>query len=168
MRLGAAALLCASALLAACQDGYPSDDAVLLDEREMGVPELLQTLDRVGARPHLRSRYRHALAPGCVLELRTGAPEEDGGTVLRVPLAGADITTRLSGGDTPAHEVLVYVQGQVRGESPPLVLHQNAYWVDWVQTRSLLQQLQRHCAAAAARSETPDEALRNPSGSDPG
>lgn len=165
----AAALLLAAAglLLAACFDGYPTDDVVLLDEREMSVPQLLQALDRVGARPHLRARYRHALGPGCVLEIRTGPPAQADALPLQVPLAGADITTRLSGEDAPGYEVLVYVRGQVRGESPPLVLHQGGQWVDWVQTRSLLQQLQRRCAERAAAETEAEDGLRSPSDSDP-
>lgn len=82
MRGGSARL--ALALLAGC-DAYPTEDAPLLDESAMSTPQLLQMLDQVGARPHLRARYRHALAPGCVLEVR--ASTTDG--VLRVPLAGA-------------------------------------------------------------------------------
>ncbi len=140
-------------LLAAC-DAYPTEDAPLLDERAMSVPQLLQALDQVGARGHLHARYRHALLDGCVLELHAGdeAP-------LQVPLEGADITTRLTGDEPPAHEVLVYTLEQPRGEAEPAVIQQGGRWIDWVQTRSLLQQLQRRCAEAAE--------LKSPSGSDP-
>lgn len=144
MRPGLAAP--ALALLLAGCDGYPTEDAALLDESAMSVPQLLQTLDEVGARAHLRARYRHALAPGCVLEVRADAA--DG--VLRVPLEGAEITTRLTDEDAPDHEVLVYVRGQTRGDDAPLVIQQGGRWVDWVQTRSLLYQLQRRCADAAS------------------
>lgn len=153
MKPGAAATLLAAALLAGC-DGYPTQDAVLLDEAAMSVPQLLQTLNQVGARTHLRARYHHALLPGCVLEVRVGLDE-----VLRVPLRGADITTRLTPDEAPEHEVLVYVRGQLRGDDAPTVIQQGGRWVDWVQTRSLLQQLQRRCAQQAE--------VRSPSGSDP-
>jgi hypothetical protein len=149
------AVLVTAGLLAGC-DAYPTEDAALLDESAMSVPQLLQTLDQVGARPHLRARYRHALLPGCVLEVRA-----DGEDALRVPLDGAELTTRLSDEDAPDHEVLVYARGQTRGEDAPAIIQQGGRWVDWVQTRSLLQQLQRRCAA------TDGDALRSPSGSDP-
>ncbi len=154
----ALAVLAAAGLLAGC-DAYPTEDAALLDESAMSVPQLLQTLDQVGARPHLRARYRHALVPGCVLEVRA-----EGEEALRVPLDGAEITTRLSDEDAPDHEVLVYARGQARGEDAPAVIQQGGRWVDWVQTRSLLQQLQRRCAAAEGEAL---DGLRSPSGSDP-
>ena len=147
------ATLAAAWLLAGC-DGYPTEETALLDESAMSTAQLLQTLDQVGARPHLRTRYRHALLPGCVLELHA-----DGDAPLRVPLDGAEITTRLSDENAPDHEVLVYARGQTRGEDAPTVIQQGGRWVDWVQTRSLLQQLQRRCAEA--------DDLRSPSGSDP-
>jgi hypothetical protein len=131
------------ALLAGC-DAYPTEDAALLDESTMSTPQLLQMLDQVGARPHLRARYRHALAPGCVLEVRA----DGAGSVLRVPLEGAEITTRLTNEDAPAHEVLVYASGLARGNDAPTVIQQGGRWVDWVQTRSLLHHLQRLCAGA--------------------
>lgn len=149
----ALAVLATAGLLAAC-DGYPTEDAALLDESAMSVPQLLQMLDEVGARPHLRARYRHALLPGCLLEVRA-----EGEEALRVPLDGAEITTRLTDEDAPDHEVLVYARGQTRGDDAPAVVQQGGRWVDWVQTRSLLQQLQRRCAEA--------DDLRSPSGSDP-
>lgn len=155
MRPGAAATLLAVALLAGC-DGYPTQDAVLLDEAAMSVPQLLQSLDQVGARTHLRARYRYALLPGCVLEVRTDTVTDE---AVRVPLPGAEITTRLTQEEAPAHEVLVYARGQTRGDDAPAVVQQGGRWVDWVQTRSLLQQLQRRCAEA-------DE-LRSPAGSAP-
>ncbi|WP_326535509.1 hypothetical protein [Pseudorhodoferax sp.] len=145
------AALATALLLAGC-DGYPTEDAPRLDESALSVPQLLQSLDQVGARSHLRARYRHALAPGCVLEVRA-----DNDEALRVPLDGAEITTRLTDEDAPDHEVLVYARGQTRGDDAPAIVQQGGRWVDWVQTRSLLQQLQRRCA----------EDLRSPSGSDP-
>lgn len=151
----AAALLASAVLLAGC-DGYPTEDAVLLDESLMTVPQLLQSLDEVGARPHLRAHYRHALLPGCVLEVRTDTVTDE---AVRVPLAGAEITTRLTQEEAPSHEVLVYTREQTRGEDMPTVVQQGGRWVDWVQTRSLLQQLQRRCADA--------DAVRSPEGSDP-
>ena len=147
------AVLAAAGLLGGC-DGYPTEDAALLDESAMSTAQLLQTLDEVGARPHLRTRYRHALLPGCVLRV-----EAEGEASLQVPLDGADITTRLTDEDAPDHEVLVYARGQSRGDDVPAVVQQGGRWVDWVQTRSLLQQLQRRCAEA--------DGLRSPSGSDP-
>lgn len=149
----ALAVLATAWLLGGC-DGYPTEDAALLDESAMSTAQLLQTLDEVGARPHLRARYRHALLPGCVLEVRA-----DGDAPLRVPLDGAEITTRLTDEEAPDHEVLVYARDQTRGEDAPAVVQQGGRWVDWVQTRSLLQQLQRRCAEA--------DGLRSPSGSDP-
>lgn len=140
-------------LLAGC-DAYPTEDAPLLDEGAMSVPQLLQALNQVGARGHLQARYRHGLLDGCVLELQA-----DDDAPLQVPLDGADITTRLTGDEPPAHEVLVYAFAQPRGEAEPVVIQQGGRWIDWVQTRSLLQQLQRRCAEAVE--------LRNPSGSDP-
>lgn len=150
----ARAALLAAALLAAGCDGYPTEDAQQLDESAMSVPQLLQTLDQVGSRAHLRARYRHALLPDCVLEVRSDGTLD---APVRVALDGADITTRLSGEDPPAHEVLVYARGQSREDGLAAVVQQGGRWVDWVQTRSLLQQLQRRCA----------DGFRSPSDSDP-
>jgi len=136
-------LLACVAALAGCADGYPMEDAPWLDETAMSTAQLLTTLNTVGSRPHLNAHYRYALATGCVLHIDSGTRR----TPLRaqLPLPGADIEIRTVDGPQ-AWQVLVRPAGAT-GLAPALLL-QGGTWADAVQARSLVQQLQRRCAAA--------------------
>lgn len=146
--------LASVAVLAACADGYPQEDAPLLDESAMSTAQLLTTLNTVGSRPHLDAGYRYALASGCVLQIDSGtrrAPER-----AALPLAVVDIEIRTV--DGPQGWQVLLRPDATAGQAPALLL-QGGKWADAVQARSLVQQLQRRCAAAA---------LKSPSGSGPG
>lgn len=148
-------VLLASALaLAACAEGYPVEDAQLLDETAMTTAQLLTTLNTVGSRPHLEASYRYALAAGCVLEVDSGTRRAPAHAQL--PLAGADLEIRTVDGPD-AWQVLVRPASE--NAAAPALLLEGGKWVDAVQARSLLVQLQRRCGAAAP--------LKSPSGSDP-
>ena len=148
-----ALLLASAAALAACADGYPVEDAQSLDETTMSTAQLLTTLNTVGNRPHLDASHRYALAAGCVLQVDRGTRRAPARAQL--PLAGADIEIRTVDGPD-AWQVLVR-PAPATGGAPALLL-QGGKWVDAVQARSLVVQLQRRCAAAL---------LKSPSGSDP-
>lgn len=143
-----ALLLASAAALVACAEGYPMEDAHLLDETAMSTAQLLTTLNTVGSRSHLNASYRYALASGCVLMIDSGTRRTPARAQL--PLVGADIEIRTVDGPE-SWQVLVRPVG-----TEPALLLQGGKWADAVQARSLVQQLQRRCAAAA---------LPSPSGS---
>ena len=136
-------LLACVGALAACADGYPVEDAPLLDETTMSTAQLLTTLNTVGSRPHLNAHYRYAQTAGCVLHIDSGTRRTPARVAL--PLAGADIEIRTVDGPE-AWQVLV--RPADTAAAAPALLLQGGKWADAVQARSLVQQLQRRCAAA--------------------
>lgn len=67
--LHAAAAALSLLALAACSDGYPTDDVPLLDPVRMTQVQLLVALNELGDESHLGKRWRVALHDGCELEL---------------------------------------------------------------------------------------------------
>ncbi|KQP12248.1 hypothetical protein [Pseudorhodoferax sp. Leaf267] len=150
-------VLAGALALTACVDGYPTEDAPLLDESAMSVAQLLATLNGVGGRPHLAAHYRYAMAGDCVLQVTAGRRGAE--ATAQLPLAGAEVQIRTADGEED-WQVLLRPAGAA--DAAPVPMLQGGKWAEAVQARSLVQQLQRRCAAAQALA-----GLRSPSGSGP-
>lgn len=133
----ALAALCA-AWLAACSDGYPTEDAPHTDPAHMSQVQLLAALNALGKEPHLGKRWRYALQAQCELEVSV----RDGETTRRrVALEGAEVGIRSVDGTTQIR--LVPSSG---GESHAVIVLETRRWSDMVRARALLTHLEVRCA----------------------
>jgi hypothetical protein len=128
--------------LAACSDGYPTEDAVPLDPAQMTRTELLAALNSLGDEPHLGKRWRFALRPDCELEVsvRNGDQER-----RRVALEGADLVTRSVDGVSE-----IRLLPRAGGEARAVTVFEPRGWSDIVRARALLTNLEQRCRAAPA------------------
>jgi hypothetical protein len=129
-------------VLAACTDGYPTEDAPHMDPAQMTQAQLLQAMNQLGSEKHLGARWRYALADGCRLDIqvRNGAPE-----ARSVPLEGAEIEV-----DTEDKVFHIFVLPAGGADAAPVPALQSRQWVDSVRMQSLLAYLERSCSAAPA------------------
>lgn len=133
-----AAVLCALSL-AACSDGYPSEDVVSIDPARMSQAELLSALNDLGKEPHLDRRWRYALRPNCELEVSA----RGGGPQGRVALDGAEVTTRAVENQS---EIRLVPKGG--DDAQALTVLASRRWSDTVRARSLLTHLELRCLRA--------------------
>ncbi len=156
MRAGAwVAMVLVLGPLAACSDGYPTEDAPQLAPSAMSSQQLLQALKDLGAEPHLDRRWRYGLAPGCVLEVRVHGERAR----QQVLLAGARIESGTREGQIGVRVVPESDDGDGEGDeagagagagAEGVTVLQTRRWTDSVRARSLLTQLELRCSEGAA------------------
>lgn len=135
----AASVLCVP-LLAACPDGYPTEDAPRVEPSRMTQAQLLAALNELGAEPHLGTRWRYSLHPECELEVAVRGDDEGR---HRVTLEGAVVSARAVEG---VSEILVVPANG--SEMQAVTVLETQRWSDTVRARSLLTHLEARCGQA--------------------
>lgn len=133
-------------LVTACSDGYPVDDTGVLSSSEMNVNQLVTAMNLIGEKPYLAHRWRYALEPGCVLEVkvrRSGV----GRQTVAVNLREADVVMKKGSADE-AFDIRLEPAGQTSAAQVPVL--EGGKWGEAVQMRSLLIHLQRSCDSTAS------------------
>jgi hypothetical protein len=127
--------------LAACFDGYPTEDVPQIDPARMTQAQLLAALNALGGEPHLGKRWRYALHANCELEVsvRNGDTER-----RRVVLEGAEINSRSVDG---VSEIRLVPESD--GETQAVTVLETRKWSDTVRARSLLTYLEVGCGRPA-------------------
>lgn len=130
------AVLCAL-VLAACSDGYPTDDVPQVDPVRMTQAQLLAALNAMGKEPHLGKRWRYAMHAGCELEVSVRGGDANR---RRVVLEGAAITTRSVEGTSE-----IQLVPKAGGEAQAVTALETRRWSDTVRARALLTHLEVRC-----------------------
>ncbi|MDP2817185.1 MAG: hypothetical protein Q8O29_02705 [Polaromonas sp.] len=128
-------------LATACSDGYPGGEARVLSSSEMNVDQLVTAMNVLGEKPHLPSRWRYALEPGCVLEVRKRRSGMSRQTIA-VSLYEADVSMKQGIADQAFDIQLEPAEKSLTVTVPVL---KGGKWADAVHMRSLLIHLQRSC-----------------------
>jgi hypothetical protein len=127
--------------LAACTDGYPTEDVAQIDPLRMTSAQLLAALNALGAKPHLGKRWRYTLHANCEVEVSV----RNGGTDRRrVGLEGAVVSTRSVDGVT---EVLLVPKPG--GNAQAVTVLATRKWTDTVEARLLFTHLEVRCGRPA-------------------
>lgn len=125
--------------LAACSDGYPTEDVPQINPARMTQSQLLAALNALGKEPHLGKRWGYALNANCELEVRVRNGNKDR---RRVVLEGAVVDVRSVNGIT---EILLVPE--VGGDTQAVTVLATRRWTDTVQARSLLTHLEARCGS---------------------
>lgn len=132
-----ASCLATMVALAACSDGYPTEDVPQIDPARMTQAQLLAALNELGAEPHLGKRWRYVLRDGCELEIAVRDGERQ---PHRVVLDGAAIASRSADGMTEIRLV-----PRAGGEPQAVTALETGRWSDTVRARALLTHLELQC-----------------------
>lgn len=161
-RFGPAAWATALAvgLLSAACDGYPTEDEPMPSFADMSAGELMDELNRIGERRHLKPRRSYALREGCELEVALHGKASER-TRMSLALDGAAVRSRVDP-ESRTHGVLLVSARSGDEDDATLSVIEGGKWVDAVQVRSLLQNLQRSCSSAAADTDGAGDAERLP------
>jgi hypothetical protein len=123
--------------LAACVDGYPTEDVEQIDPARMSQQQLLVALNALGKEPQLGKRWRYALHANCELQvsLRDGNTDQ-----RRVVLEGAQVTVRSLEGVSE-----IRLAPKAGGEAQAVTVLETRTWADTIRARSLLTHLEVRC-----------------------
>jgi len=138
-RRATASALCVL-LLAACPDGYPTEDVPQIEPSRMTQAQLLAALNELGEEQNLGKRWRYTLHPECELEVSVRG--DDGGR-RRVTLEGAEVSSRAD--DGVSEILLVPADGS---EAQAVTVLETPQWPDSVRARALLRHLEARCGEA--------------------
>jgi hypothetical protein len=127
--------------LAACSDGYPTEDVPQIDPAVMTLPQLLDALNELGQDAQPGARWRYTLREGCELDILVRDEERQR---HRIALHNVVIETRSVDGTTEV--LLVPTGGEAGGAITAL---ETRRWPDTIRARSLFTQLEARCRASA-------------------
>ena len=139
-------LVACALLFAACSEGYPTDDALILSPAQMSMDQRVSSMNRIGDRAGLAQKWRYSMHPGCVL--RVAAPGSDlARQSVALLLDNVRVVMRLDATDK-TYEIHLE-RGTNSSSTLQVLLFDGGKWVDAVQIRSLVHFLQKGCADAA-------------------
>jgi hypothetical protein len=138
------AALTAALTLAACSDGYPTEDVPQIDPAVMTLPQLLDALDELGQDAQPGTRWRYTLREGCKLDISVRDEERQR---HRVAMHRVVIETRSADGTT---EILLVPHGG--DASGAITALETRRWPDTIRARSLFTRLEARCRASALMS----------------
>lgn len=128
--------------LAACADGYSTDDVPQLDPALMSHTQLVAALNALGKERHLDKRWHYALHANCELEVSVRNGDTD---LRRVVLEGAVVSTRSVDGVTE-----IQLVPRLGGDTQAVTVLATRKWTDTVQARSLFTHLEVRCGSPDA------------------
>jgi hypothetical protein len=144
-RVVAPLLLAAAALLAACDGGYPDEDAPRFEPHRMDNAERLAALNEVGGREGTEGRWRYALEDDC--RLHAEQRSSGWGRWRGERLALNQLQPRLSAAtdDDETHRVEL-----VGSDEAAALVFETSDRIDALQVELLLVLLRRDCGEPAA------------------
>lgn len=126
---------------AACTDGYPQEDELVLDPKDMTQLQRLEKMNELGDKPYLDLRWRYKLTPPCNLEI-TAAEKFGSKTSTSVPLSSAQVKKSYDSQEKSNDIHLMFEQSSA-GTSVPVL--EGAKWLDAMQLISVLQHVIGDC-----------------------
>ncbi len=144
-RLGLAC--CALLIGAACTEGYPREDALILNPFNMTQKQRLAAMNAIGDDANSQRRWRYALLPGCVLRIDVDSALGSR-PALEVALLGSVIEVARDREDN-TFNVAVAEPGDNTPAAASILESDN--WPLASRTHLLLRVLQRGCTDAAGK-----------------
>lgn len=144
-RLGFA---CAALLMGvACMEGYPTQDALILNPFNMTQKQRLLAINTLGHDAHPDRSWSYALLPGCVLRIDVDG-EQGARPAFEVALLGSVIEIARDRADN-TFNVAVVERGDSSQATASVLTSED--WSLVSQTQLLLRVLQRGCSDAAGK-----------------
>ncbi|MDO9279864.1 MAG: hypothetical protein Q7U05_15025 [Polaromonas sp.] len=144
-RLGFAC--CALSMGAACTDGYPTEDALILSPFNMTQTQRLVAMNAIGDDAHAQRSWNYTLLPGCVLRIDVDG-EQGSHPAFKVALIGSVIEIEKDRTDN-TFNVAVAKQGDNTQAAASVLESDN--WVLASRAHLLLRVLQRGCTDAVGK-----------------
>jgi len=145
-RLGFAC--CALLMGASCTDGYPREDALILNPFNMTQKQLLTAMNTIGDDAHLQRSWTYDILPGCILRIDVDG-EQGPRPEFEVALLGSGIDIERDRVDNTFNVAVAEQGGSTQAAAAVL---ESEDWTLASRTQLLLRVLQRGCADAVLKS----------------
>ncbi len=142
---------CALLMGTACTDGYPTDDAPILNPFKMTQKQRLVAMNKIGDDADLERSWRYELLPGCVLRIDVDG-ELRPSPAVDIALLGAAIQIARDRVDN-TFSVAVAESGNSTQVLAPVLESQSRAMAS--RTQLLLRVIQRGCSDAAGKTVSP-------------
>lgn len=136
-------VLAFAGVLAACADGYPSEDGALILSHDMKLDKALGAMHHLGHQRQLSHHWHYELQPGCVLQAQAKRFLRDREPVRVALRRSATVVEKDA--TTGSHAVSVMPAGEAEG----VLVLDGVDAHDAAQMKWLMDFLPRHCAAGA-------------------
>jgi hypothetical protein len=131
-------------LLAACRDGYPTEDEPLATPEKLTREQLVEALNELSEETRGNRRRTYALQLDCELEIKAKKPK---GQFLAHLGAHSLNSTSIKQEDDTTYLVTLIPRGGKPDQS--ITVFESTRWMDRERARTLVQFLQRGCHAAS-------------------
>lgn len=138
---------CALLMGTACMEGYPKEDALIVNPFNMTQQQRLVAMNSIGDDAHAQRSWSYALLPGCVLQIDVDG-EQGPRPALQVPLLGSVIEIARDQEDN-TFNVAVAEPGDSAQSAASVLESQD--WGIASKTQLLLRVLQRGCSDATGK-----------------
>lgn len=132
---------------AACTEGYPTEDELIINPLELNQSQRLQAMNQLGQDAHPEMTWIYRALPSCTMQITVNGSESDRQTFsLQMSGAGVDI------GFNKTEQIYGVKVQPKRGdtlEEQPVLLSKT--WLDAIEMSNLVRSFQVGCQTSAAR-----------------
>jgi hypothetical protein len=132
---------CVVLLFAACTQGYPTEDAVIISPHALTQSERLEAMNQLGQDAHPGIKWIYRSLPNCSLQIAVEGVEP-GKQTFSLQMAGASVDVS-SNKTAKAYGVQVQPKDSDNQEKQPILLSRT--WADAVEMGNLVRSFQRGC-----------------------
>ena len=138
---------------AACTDGYPTEDELIINPLELNQSQRLQAMNQLGQDAHPEMTWIYRALPSCTMQITVNGPESGQQTFsLQMSGAGVDISFNKT---EQIYGVKVQPKRGDTLEDQPVLLSKT--WLDAIEMSNLVRSFQVGCQTSAT-SVTNDKA----------
>ncbi|WP_300115373.1 hypothetical protein [Rhodoferax sp.] len=130
---------------AACTDGYPREDELIINPLELNQFQRLQAMNQLGQDAYPEITWRYRSLPSCILQMTVNSFESDKQT-FSLHMLGAGVDISFNKADRVYGVQVQQREGESLEEQPILL---SKTWVDAIEMSNLVRSFQMGCKPSA-------------------
>lgn len=137
---------CAVVFFAACTDGYPREDELIINPLELNQSQRLQAMNQLGQDAFPEMTWIYRTLPSCIMQITVNGIES-GKQTFSVQMSGAGVDVSFNRADQ-IYGVQVQPREGKNLEAQPILLSKT--WLDAIEMSNLVRSFQVGCQTSAA------------------
>lgn len=132
--------------LAACTEGYPTEDELIINPLEMNQSQRLQAMNQLGQDAHPEMTWIYRALPSCTMQITVNGSESDQQT-FSLQMSGAGVGISFNKAEQIYGVKVQPKRGDALEEQPVLL---SKTWLDAIEMSNLVRSFQVGCQTSAA------------------
>lgn len=133
-------------VFAACTDGYPKEDELIIHPQELDQPQRLEAMNQLGQDAHPEVTWIYSAMPGCIVKVMFDGSEM-GRQIFNLPMGQSDVAISLNRAE---QLYVVQVQPRDMGFLEKRSILMSKSWLDAIEMSNLVRSIQMACQTSAA------------------